>query len=344
MCCLTEPEDRFPDGELPETNVEETQEDLPLQGEGPCVFSVSPSYQDHRLDYFLSRELGTSRAFSTRLIREGQVSVSWCPRVKPSMKVLPGGSVIAVVPPPEELDLVPEDVPFRVVYEDADLIVVDKPAGLVVHPAPGHWRGTLVHGLLFRYPDMEALNGVRRPGIVHRLDATTSGLLVVARNGLAMEELVRCFKQRTLRKEYLALAHGRPQPPEGEIRLPIGRDPQNRKRMTILEGGRDSLTRYRTLWTRGRISLLLCQLCTGRTHQIRVHLKALGCPLVGDRVYAPGRETPFHPDRVFLHAWKLGFSHPRTGEPLLFRSPLPPDLLEALEALFPRTSAPPEGS
>ena len=305
---------------------------------------VSEGYRGHRLDYFLAQELGVSRAFATRLVRQGQVQVSWSPRVKPALKVEPEGRIQVVLPPEEELDLVPEEVPFEVVYEDRDLVVVDKPAGLVVHPAPGHWRGTLVHGLLFRFPEMEALNGVRRPGIVHRLDATTSGLLVVARNGRAMEELVRCFQQRRVQKEYLALVFGRPSPSEGWIDLPIGRDPLHRKRMAVVEGGRDSLTLYRTLWTRDGTSLVRCDLRTGRTHQIRVHLRALGCPLVGDRVYAPGRPTPFSPDRVFLHAWRLGFPHPRTGEPLSFRSPLPPDLLEVLAAPHPRASVPQERS
>ena len=305
---------------------------------------VSEGYRGHRLDYFLAQELGVSRAFATRLVRQGQVQVSWSPRVKPALKVESEGRIQVVLPPEEELDLVPEEVPFEVVYEDRDLVVVDKPAGLVVHPAPGHWRGTLVHGLLFRFPEMEALNGVRRPGIVHRLDATTSGLLVVARNGRAMEELVRCFQQRRVQKEYLALVFGRPSPSEGRIDLPLGRDPLHRKRMAVVEGGRDSLTLYRTLWTRDGTSLVRCDLRTGRTHQIRVHLRALGCPLVGDRVYAPGRPTPFSPDRVFLHAWRLGFPHPRTGEPLSFRSPLPPDLLEVLAAPHPRASVPPERS
>ena len=335
--------DRVPSG-LSGPGEPEDETGSPPQGGDPVVLPVSEGYRGHRLDYFLAQELGVSRAFATRLVRQGQVQVSWSPRVKPALKVEPEGRIQVVLPPEEELDLVPEEVPFEVVYEDRDLVVVDKPAGLVVHPAPGHWRGTLVHGLLFRFPEMEALNGVRRPGIVHRLDATTSGLLVVARNGRAMEELVRCFQQRRVQKEYLALVFGRPSPSEGRIDLPIGRDPLHRKRMAVVEGGRDSLTLYRTLWTRDGTSLVRCDLRTGRTHQIRVHLRALGCPLVGDRVYAPGRPTPFSPDRVFLHAWRLGFPHPRTGEPLSFRSPLPPDLLEVLAAPHPRASVPQERS
>ena len=285
-----------------------------------------------------------SRSRLSGWIKDGAVTVNG-KSAQPKDKMIGGEQLQVTVQESEEvLAFTPEPMELDIVYEDDSVLVLNKPAGLVVHPAPGHWRGTLVHGLHFRVPEMEALNGVRRPGIVHRLDATTSGLLVVARNGRAMEELVRCFQQRRVQKEYLALVFGRPSPSEGRIDLPLGRDPLHRKRMAVVEGGRASLTLYRTRWTRDGTSLVRCDLRTGRTHQIRVHLRALGCPLVGDRVYAPGRPTPFSPDRVFLHAWRLGFPHPRTGEPLSFRSPLPPDLLEVLAAPHPRASVPQERS
>ncbi|MCX7827909.1 MAG: RluA family pseudouridine synthase [Thermanaerothrix sp.] len=294
----------------------------------PVQIRVPLSMEGHRLDFFISQELGLSRSYATRLIRLGRVVVSWANRVKPALKVPLDGTVWVDLPPPEDLELQPEDVPFQVVYEDQDIVVINKPAGLVVHPAPGHWRGTLVHGLLYRYPEMMELNGVRRPGIVHRLDSTTSGLMVVARNGLAMEGLIRSFKGRWVDKVYIAAVSGSPYPAEGEIRLPIGRDPVNRKRMAPVEWGRDAHTIYRTLWSHGGYSLVLCQIKTGRTHQIRVHMKAIGHPLVGDQLYGGSCPRNWLLDRVFLHSWRLSFQHPRTGETMSFVCPLPDELVD----------------
>lgn len=301
-------------------------EDAP-KAEGVQI-SVSPGWEGHRLDFLISQELGLSRSYATKLIRMGRVMVSWSDRVKPALKVQTGGSVSVDLPPPEDLELQPEDVPFQVVYEDQDIVVVNKPAGLVVHPAPGHWRGTLVHGLLYRYPEMMELNGVRRPGIVHRLDGTTSGLMVVARNGLAMESLIRSFKGRVVEKVYIAAVSGSPCPKEGEIRFPIGRDPGNRKRMAPVDWGRDAHTTYRTLWSQGGYSLLLCQIKTGRTHQIRVHMNAIGHPLVGDRLYGGACPQGWGLERVFLHSWRLSFQHPRTAEMMSFVCPLPDELIK----------------
>ena len=188
-----------------------------LEEEGEGASSAPSSFQEfaigaeldghdgHRLDFALSRLMGISRGYAQKLIKEGNAKLTPERRIKPSVKVAAGDALGVIVPPAETLDLEPQDVPFEVVYDDEDIIVVNKPAGLVVHPAPGHWSGTLVHGLLFRYPDLGALNGVQRPGIVHRLDATTSGLMVVARNGLAQEGLFKDFKERRVHKEYLAL-------------------------------------------------------------------------------------------------------------------------------------------
>jgi 23S rRNA pseudouridine1911/1915/1917 synthase len=292
-----------------------------------------------RLDVFLARRLGITRAFAQKLIREGRVSpeeVKIKLLLKPSAKVLPGGSFIVSIPPPQTLEIEPEDVPFTVVHEDPYLLVIDKPAGLVVHPAPGHWRGTLVHGLLFRYPGLRAqglglFNNVARPGIVHRLDATTSGLMLAAREQKTMETLQKAFKERTIEKNYLALAQGRFALREGIFEGPIGRHPQNRLKMAVVEGGRSAATEYRVLWNRARYSLLVCKLLTGRTHQIRVHLAAAGRPLAGDVLYGGQRIPGF--DRVFLHSWRLGFTHPATGRPLSFTSPLPEDLRRCLGCL-----------
>lgn len=280
----------------------------------------------HRLDFAVSRLLGVSRGYAQKLIKEGHASLVPERRVKPSVKVAVGDLIEVEIPPAETLDLEPQDVAFETVYDDADVIVVDKPAGLVVHPAPGHWSGTLVHGLLFRYPDLGTLNGVRRPGIVHRLDATTSGLMVVARNGLAQEGLFRDFKARRIRKEYLALCYGQTPALRGSVKYPIDRDPYNRLRMACVEGGREAWTDYERLWSVNDYSLVKCTLHSGRTHQIRVHMQAVRCPLVGDRLYAPSRRSPFGPERIFLHSWKLGFKHPRTGDDMFFTRPLPPEL------------------
>ncbi len=280
----------------------------------------------HRLDFAVSRLLGVSRGYAQKLIKEGHASLVPERRVKPSVKVAVGDLIEVEIPPAETLDLEPQDVAFETVYDDADVIVVDKPAGLVVHPAPGHWSGTLVHGLLFRYPDLGTLNGVRRPGIVHRLDATTSGLMVVARNGLAQEGLFRDFKARRIRKEYLALCYGQTPALRGSVKYPIDRDPYNRLRMACVEDGREAWTDYERLWSVNDYSLVKCTLHSGRTHQIRVHMQAVRCPLVGDRLYAPSRRSPFGPERIFLHSWKLGFKHPRTGDDMFFTRPLPPEL------------------
>ena len=296
-------------------------------------FEVTEEMNGHRLDFVISREMGLSRGFSQKLIKNGRTFLVPERRIKPSIKVDSGDIIKVSLPPIETLDLEPEDIPFEVVYSDQDIIVINKPAGLVVHPAPGHWTGTLVHGLLFRFPDIGSLNGVRRPGIVHRLDATTSGLMVVARNGLAQEGLFRDFKARRVEKEYLALCYGTPPSPKGEIRYPIGRDPYNRQRMAVVEDGRDSWTDYETIWSKNGYSLVKCRLHTGRTHQIRVHMQAIRCPLVGDKTYAPSRESPFKEARVFLHSWKLSFEHPRSKERMSFRMPLASELSSFLRSM-----------
>lgn len=315
--------------------------ELEAQAEDACASSVSGEYtmpvtqelHGHRLDFAVSRELGISRAYAQKLIKGVHVASENDRRIKPSIKVELGERYCIDVPPVEKLDLEPENVPFDVVYSDTDVIVVSKPAGLVVHPAPGHWRGTLVHGLLYRFPELGNLNGVERPGIVHRLDATTSGLMVVARNGLAQEKLFNEFKARTVGKIYLALCYGAPRRARARIDMPIGRDPANRQRMTVIEEGRPSVTDYEVLWSREGCSLVQCVLHSGRTHQIRVHMKAIGCPLVGDTLYAPSKRSSFGGPRVFLHAWKLSFHHPRDGHRMSFTVPLPDDLKGFLQGI-----------
>ena len=224
----------------------------------------------------------------------------------------------------------PEKLPLRVVHEDEDVIVVDKPPGLTVHPAPGHPRGTLVNALLARYPELEAVGEPSRPGLVHRLDADTSGLMVVARSPDSYANLSRQIKERSFTKVYLALVKGRPQPAEGAIDAPIARNPRSRQKMGIVEGGRASLSEYRTMEALEGFTLLEVRPKTGRTHQIRVHMAATGHPVAGDSKYG-GRAKFLR--RQFLHACKLGFFLPSSGEPVEFASRLPPDLREALDYL-----------
>ncbi|MDR1377061.1 MAG: RluA family pseudouridine synthase [Synergistaceae bacterium] len=282
-----------------------------------------------RLDVLVARQLGVTRAFAQKLIKENHVRIGGngsSYNIKPSRKIAGGENVFVSVPPPETLEIQPEDVPFQVVHEDPYLLVVNKPAGLVVHPAPGHWRGTLVHGLLFRYPDLGPFNNVTRPGIVHRLDATTSGLMLVAREQKTMDPLQKAFKERSMEKLYLALAHGTFPRDAGVLEGPIGRHPRNRLKMAVIEDGRPSVTEYRVLWSRNGFSLVLCKLVTGRTHQIRVHMAAAGHPLAGDVLYGAKANDLPNFNRVFLHSWRLTFTHPITGQALTFTCPLPGEL------------------
>lgn len=282
-----------------------------------------------RLDIVLAHQLGLTRTFTQKMIRDGYVSVPDFKKLKPSTRVSPGDLLDVRMPPVESLEIEPEDVPFVVVYEDEYILVVDKPAGVVVHPAPGHWRGTLVHGLLWRYPNLGPFNNVLRPGIVHRLDSTTSGLMLVAREQKTMELLQQQFKARTITKEYLALVHGTFEQASGRVEGPIDRHPNNRLKMAVVEGGRPSATEYRVLWNRSNISFVLCRLITGRTHQIRVHMSAFGHPLIGDTLY--GAKEVLNFNRVFLHSWHIAFTHPVTGTLLSFKRPLPLELTRLLQ-------------
>jgi 23S rRNA pseudouridine1911/1915/1917 synthase len=285
-----------------------------------------------RLDTFVARRLSElSRSHVRRLIDDGLITASGR-HAKASDKVSQGTTIKVVVPAPTETDLIAEAIPLSIVYQDNDIIVVDKPAGLTVHPAPGHPSGTLVNALLAACPDLRGISGTLRPGIVHRLDKDTSGLLVVAKNDRAMRALQRQMKERGVHKTYLALVEGVPSPREGTIEAPIGRNPKNRKKMAVVAGGRESNTRYRVREeiANGRYTLLEVEPVTGRTHQIRVHMAAVGHPVVGDAVY--GHLSDFI-DRQFLHAWKLGFGMPLGGREVEFESPLPADLTAALNRL-----------
>jgi 23S rRNA pseudouridine1911/1915/1917 synthase len=290
-----------------------------------------------RLDRWLASQLpDRSRSEIQRWIGEGRVTVGG-KLEKASHKLAVGDAVVVRVPAAEPYDVEPEPIPLEIVYEDDDLLVIDKPAGLVVHPSPGHRHGTLVHAVLYHCPDLEGVGGAHRPGIVHRLDKDTSGLILVAKNDRAHRDLQAQFKGREVQKTYLALVYGRISPPSGEIAAAVGRDIRERKRMAIVEGGRAAVTRYETLGCYRKCTLLACRPLTGRTHQIRVHLAHIGHPIVGDGVYG-GRRRPSVPcPRQFLHAHRIRFRLPATGEEVELTSPLPPDLQAVLEALGSET-------
>ncbi len=286
--------------------------------------------EGERLDIFVARrrpELTRSRV--QRLIEQGLVTVDGRP-ARAGLRLEPGRKVRLTLPPPEPLEPAPEAIPLSVVYEDEDLLVIDKPAGMTVHPGPGHSAHTLVNAVLARCPDLRGVGAQGRPGIVHRLDKDTSGLVIVARNERAHTSLSRQLKERRVEKGYLALVHGRVEPPEGVIEAPIARDPRHRQRMAVVEGGREARTAYRVARYLDSYTLVEVTPYTGRTHQIRVHFAALGHPVAGDAIY--GRRSPVL-GRQFLHAFRLAFRHPRTGERVHVEAPLPADLQAALTRL-----------
>jgi 23S rRNA pseudouridine1911/1915/1917 synthase len=297
------------------------------------VLYAAPDDAGERLDRFVARTVAElSRSFVQQLVDDGRITVNG--RVaRPSFTLRGGEQVVVTVPPPQPTTLQPEAIPLCVVYEDADVVVVDKPAGMVVHPAPGHAGGTLANALLARYPEMQ-INGGVRPGIVHRLDQDTSGLLVVARHDRAMQALTEQQRARTMLKIYLAAVEGRFKEPEGVIDAPIGRHPADRLRMAVTPSGREARTHYKVVEELGAYTLLELRLETGRTHQIRVHLLHRSRPILGDQTYGArkGRQS-FGLTRQFLHAHRLGFRHPSSGEWCEFSSPLPADLQEALRRL-----------
>ena len=310
----------------------------------PLHLVVDPDGVGARLDRWLSgRVPSLSRARLQRLIAEGAVVLDGSP-TRASIRLKQGQSVEVRVPPPSPARPEPEDIALHVVYEDAHLLVVDKPAGLVVHPGAGRTSGTLVNALLFRVKDLSGVGGVLRPGIVHRLDRGTSGLLVVAKDDATHAALARQFASRTVEKEYLAIVLGVPSPRAGTIDSPIGRDPVQRKRMSVKPArGRAAVSSYRVEEVLDGAALLRVRIQTGRTHQIRVHLASRGHPVAGDAVYggrrppparrAASREALASLGRPALHAARLAFDHPATGKRLVFESPLPPELGALLDAL-----------
>ncbi len=283
-----------------------------------------------RLDKFVGEKcLELSRTQAQKLIAEGHITVN-SREAKSSLRLEVGDKIEIVIPPTPPSPLSPQAITLNILYEDDDLLVVDKPAGLTVHPAPGHPDHTLVNAILAHFPCLADISDSLRPGIVHRLDKDTSGVMLVAKNRAAYANLVNQFKVRSVVKAYLVLVKGQLTPERGIIEAAMGRDPRNRKRMAVVTEGREARTQYQVIKYIGGYTLLEVILETGRTHQIRVHLSAIGYPVAGDAVY--GVKSP-HLSRQFLHACRLGFKLPSTGEYIEFTSELPSDLEKALEKI-----------
>jgi 23S rRNA pseudouridine1911/1915/1917 synthase len=309
----------------------------------PYTFEIAAEHEGLRLDKFLASELPNhSRAQVQRLIDEGHVSLPRVAVPKANTAVRPGDVVRVEVPDPAASTLEPEDLPLPILHDDADIVVVNKPAGLVVHPGAGHPTGTLVHALLHHVQDLSGIGGEARPGIVHRLDKGTSGVMVVAKNDAAHQELARQFHDREVEKEYVALVWGTVHNRK-RIDLPIGRDPVHREKIsTRARRARAAVTRVTWAKALPGLTLIRVAIATGRTHQIRVHLSAIGHPIVGDALYGGVHKRVANDVRAvqrltrpFLHAERLAFTHPRTGERLSFDAPLPDDLESVLKDITP---------
>ena len=288
---------------------------------------------DERLDLFLVRRLpDLSRSYAQRLIADGQVTVDGTAR-KANYKLRGGEEIACTMPPAEEIEICAEDIPLDILYEDADIIVVNKARGMVVHPAAGIYTGTLVNALLWHCHDLSGINGALRPGIVHRLDKDTSGVMVAAKNDMAHHYLARQIRDKDARREYRAIVHGNIVPREGIITGDIGRHPTDRKKMAIVrENGKPATTHFEVLERFGSYTYVSCRLETGRTHQIRVHMTSIGHPLVGDAKYT-AKKNPFAIVGQALHSLSLSLTHPRTGTEMTFTAPLPADMEEILHTL-----------
>lgn len=296
------------------------------------TFTATKEVQGERIDKALaSMQKDWSRTQIQGFLQEGLVVVN-DQVIKPKYKVQEGDVIIVTPPEPEPLEIIAEDLDLDIVYEDADVLVVNKPKGMVVHPAPGHTTGTLVNGLMYHCKDLSGINGIMRPGIVHRIDKDTSGLLMVAKNDRAHESLVQQLVDKTVTRRYTALVHGHIPHDKGTIDAPIGRDSKDRQKMAVVDNGKHAVTHFQVIDRFGvDYTLIECRLETGRTHQIRVHMNYIGYPLVGDPKYGLKKTIDF--DGQVLHAGILGFVHPTTNEYLEFEAPLPKDYQQLLDEL-----------
>lgn len=298
-------------------------------------FSIDRNTEGQRIDRYLSDELeDRSRSYIQKIMKEGYVKVNQKP-VKSNYRLSFGDSVEVTLPEAKEPDIVPENIPLDILYEDQDIIMINKPKQMVVHPAPGHYSGTLVNALMYHCGDeLSGINGCMRPGIVHRIDMDTTGSLVVCKNDKAHQSLSEQLKVHSIRRIYVAIVHGNIKEDSGTVNAPIGRHPTDRKKMsTHCKNGRDAVTHYKVLERFGDYTYIQCELETGRTHQIRVHMASIGHPLVGDEVYGP-KKCPFKGlQGQTLHARILGIIHPTTGKYLEVNAPLPEYFIELLDRL-----------
>ncbi len=281
-------------------------------------------YVGVRIDKVLTTELSDySRAYIQKLLDDGHITIADKP-VKSNYKLRAGDCINVLIPEPEELEILPEDIPLDIIYEDKDIIIINKPKGMVVHPAPGHTSGTMVNALMYHCKDsLSSINGVLRPGIVHRIDMDTTGLLMACKNDLAHRIMSDKFKIHDITRVYTAICYNHFPEPEGTIDKPIARHKIDRKKMAIDPNGRNAVTHYKVIEElKNNFSLIECRLETGRTHQIRVHMASINHPLLGDEIYGP-KSKPFKTEGQTLHAGVLGFNHPITGEYLEFHSELP---------------------
>jgi 23S rRNA pseudouridine1911/1915/1917 synthase len=293
-------------------------------------FIVEDNYDGERIDKYLAELLDNqTRSYIQKLIKDNEVIVN-DKIVKANYKVSVGECVEITIPDAVVLDIVPQDIPLTIIYEDEDILIVNKPKGMVVHPSAGHYDGTLVNAIMYHCKDnLSGINGVMRPGIVHRIDMDTTGVLVVCKNDNAHLSLTEQLKVHSITRKYRAIVHNYVKEDEGVVEGTIGRHPTDRKKMAInVKNGKEAITHYRVLERFGNYTYIECELETGRTHQIRVHMASINHPLLGDNVYGPAK-CPFHLQGQTLHAMVLGFIHPRTGEYVEFKAPLP-DYFEKL--------------
>lgn len=296
--------------------------------------TVSPEDAGVRIDKYLAEQLpDITRSYLQKLLKDGSVQMNGKP-VKASTKTAVGAVIALTIPEPEEPEILPENIPLDILYEDSDVILINKPKNMVVHPAAGHYTGTLVNALMYHCRgDLSGINGVLRPGIVHRIDKDTTGVLIVCKNDRAHNALAEQLKEHSITRKYRAIVCGNLKEDEGTVDAPLGRHPQDRKKMAIVRsGGKRAVTHYRVLERFGNDTYIECQLETGRTHQIRVHMASLGHPLLGDEIYGRAK-SPFKLEGQALHAMVLGFIHPTTGEYMEFEAPLPEYFEKLLEKL-----------
>jgi len=296
------------------------------------ILQVRDENEGERLDTFIAEEIESlSRNTVQNLLAEGKILVDGQKR-KASYRLREGETISIDIPEPQQIALIPRDIPLNILYQDSDVAVIDKPKGLVVHPAHGNWDYTLVNALLYHIHDLSGINGELRPGIVHRLDKDTSGVMVVAKNDMAHRQLAEQSKEHSINREYVALVHGNIKEDSGKIEAPIGRSRSDRKKMAVVAEGRPALSQYKVLERFGDLTLVRVKLMTGRTHQIRVHFAYIKHPVAGDPLYGPGKPYPGL-DAQALHAHLLGFIHPSRGEYVEFQSPLPEYFQKLLEKL-----------